>query len=84
MSEPDPNPLWSLARVARQQADGDLGIWTAETVHSQSFHNRSEIDTAIQHLLADGYEPFRVAQDGSYQCIWFKARLRTSARIAPD
>jgi hypothetical protein len=44
-------------------------------VHSQSFHNRSEINTAIQHLLADGYEPFRVTQDGSYQCIWFKVRL---------
>ena len=84
MSEPTPNSPWSLARVARHHADGDLGIWTAEAVHSRPLHGRSEIDTAIQHLLADGYEPFRVAQDGSYQCIWFKARLQTSALIAPD
>jgi hypothetical protein len=84
MSESAPNSPWSLARVARHHKDGDLGIWTAEAVHSQSFHNRSEIDTAIQHLLADGYEPFRVTQDGSYSCIWFKARLRTSALVAPD
>ena len=84
MPEPAPNAPWSLVRFSRDGSEAEVEIWTAETVHSQSFHNRSEIDTAIQHLLADGYEPFRVAQDGSYQCIWFKARLRTSARIAPD
>ena len=74
MAEPVPNPRWSLARVAHQYADGELGIWTADDVHGQALHGTIEIDTAIQHLLADGYEPFRVTQHGSYQCFWFKAR----------
>jgi hypothetical protein len=75
MSEPAPTPPWSLARFSRQGREADVEIWTAEAVHSQAFHNRSEIDTAIQHFLADGYEPFRVTQDGDYHCIWFKVRL---------
>lgn len=80
MSELTPNPPWSIARVAREHADSDLAIWTASAVHCQSLHGRIEIDTAIQHLLADGYEPFRVTQDGSAQSLWFKARrLSTSA-----
>jgi hypothetical protein len=79
MADPAPNPPWSLARVARHHANGDLGIWTAEAAHSQSFHTRSEIDTAIQHVLADGYEPFWITQVGGYHCIWFKVRLPSSS-----
>ena len=75
MTDPTPSPPWSLARVAREQADGEIAIWTADAAHSQSLQGRIEIVTAIQQLLADGYEPFRVTQDGSYQCVWFKARL---------
>jgi hypothetical protein len=58
---------------------GDLAIWTADAVHCQSLDGRIELDPAIQHLLADGYESFRVAQDGSYQCLWFKARLPSTS-----
>src|SRR5215207_6673984 len=75
MTEATPTPPWSLARVAREQTGGDLAVWTADAVHSRSLQGRIEIDTAIQQLLADGYEPFRVTQDGSYHCLWFKARL---------
>ena len=75
MPEPAPSPPWSLARLSHQGGAGEVAIWTADAVHSQSFHNRSEIDTAIQHLLADGYEPFWITQVGGYHCIWFKARL---------
>jgi hypothetical protein len=43
-------------------------------------HDRLRVETAIQHLLADGYEPFRVTQEGGLQYLWFRARLpRTSA-----
>jgi hypothetical protein len=79
MPDPAPTSPWSLARVTREHAGGDIAVWTTDAVHSRSLHGRIEIDAAIQRLLADGYEPFRVTQDGSYQCLWFKARLPSTS-----
>ena len=79
--DPAPTPLWSIARVARQHADADVAIWTADDFHSDSLHGRGAAETAIQHLLADGYEPFWVTQEGSFQTLWFRARLPRTAGI---
>ncbi len=74
-----PDPLWSIARVARQHADADVAIWTADNFHSDSLHGRGAAETAIQHLLGEGYEPFWVTQEGSFQTLWFRARLPRTA-----
>jgi hypothetical protein len=76
---PAPNALWSIARVMRQHADADVAIWTADDFHSDSLHGRGAAETAIQHLLADGYEPFWITQEGSFQALWFRARLPRNA-----
>jgi hypothetical protein len=76
---PAQTPLWSIARVARQHADADVAIWTADDFSSDSLHGRGAAETAIQHLLADGYEPFWVTQEGSFQTLWFRARLPRTA-----
>jgi len=75
MSEPAPDPPWSIARVARSTAGADLAIWTVGAVHRQQLDSESEVDMAIQHLLADGYDLYLVTQSGGIQFLWFKARL---------
>jgi hypothetical protein len=75
MTGPAPTPLWSIARVMRQHASADVAIWTADDFHSESLQGRGEAETAIQQLLAEGYEPYWVTQEGSFQSLWFRARL---------
>jgi hypothetical protein len=77
--DPAPNALWSIARVMRQHADADVAIWTADDFHSDSLHGRDEAETTIQHLLAEGYEPFWITQEGSCQSLWFRAHLARTA-----
>jgi len=74
-----PTLLWSIARVDRQHADADVAIWTADGFSCHSCHGRGEGETAIQHLLADGYEPFWITREGSFLSLWFRARLPRTA-----
>ena len=72
--DPAPTRLWSLARVMRQHADADVAIWTANAFSNNALHSRGETEMVIQHLLADGYEPFYITQEGSFQVLWFRAQ----------
>jgi hypothetical protein len=78
---PDPAAThrWSIARVARQYAHADVAIWSADDFHGDSLHGTGAAETAFQHLLAEGYEPFWVTREGSFLSLWFRARLPRTA-----